>query len=62
MKKVKFIFHEDGTVETDASGFKGNECVKMTDALLKGLDPELKHRKVKGEFHVHEKTRATVHK
>jgi len=62
MKKVKFIFHEDGTVETDASGFKGKECIETTEKLLKGLNAELKHRKVKGEFYSYEKNRAVVHR
>jgi len=60
MRKVKFIFHEDGTVETDASGFKGKECIEMTEKLLKGLDAELNHRKIKGEFYSYEKDRAVV--
>jgi len=57
-KKIRFIFKEDGTTEVDANGFKGNECVKLTDELLKGLEGKLKQRKIKEEFYVYEKTKS----
>ena len=60
MRKIVFTFREDGSVETDAQGFKGNECVKLTEELLKGLDAKLESRKVKGEFYVYEKQKTKV--
>jgi len=60
MRKIVFVFREDGSVETDAQGFAGSNCVKMTEELLKGLDAKLETRKVKGEFYLHEKEKTSV--
>lgn len=57
MKKLKLLFKEDGTVEVDASGFSGNECIEQTEKLLKDLNPEQVSQVIKGEYHVHEKTK-----
>jgi hypothetical protein len=60
MRKIVFVFREDGSVETDAQGFTGRNCIKMTEELLKGLDAKLETRKVKGEFYLHEKEKTRV--
>jgi hypothetical protein len=60
MRKIVFVFREDGSVETDAQGFAGSNCVKVTEELLKGLDAKLETRKVKGEFYLHEKEKTSV--
>jgi len=60
MRKIVFTFREDGSVETDANGFKGNECVKLTEHLLKGLNVKLESRKVKGEFYTYEKEKTRI--
>jgi hypothetical protein len=60
MRKIVFTFREDGSVEIDAEGFKGNDCVKVTEQLLKGLDAKLETRKVKGEFYLYEKEKTRV--
>jgi hypothetical protein len=60
MRKVVFTFKEDGSLTTDASGFAGNECVKLTEELLKGLDAKLETRKVKGEFYTYEKEKTHI--
>ncbi|MCS7124583.1 MAG: DUF2997 domain-containing protein [Candidatus Bathyarchaeota archaeon] len=58
MKRIVFIFKDDGSVEVDAEGFQGSECVDLTDRLLKPLDPKLESRKIKGEYYVKAKTQA----
>jgi len=60
MRKIVFVFREDGFVETDAQGFTGRNCIKVTEELLKGLDAKLETRKVKGEFYLHEKENTRV--
>jgi hypothetical protein len=60
MRKVVFTFKEDGSVETDANGFKGKDCVKLTEEMLKGLDAKLESRKVKGEFYTYEKEKTHI--
>lgn len=46
-------FKPDGTVETDANGFSGPQCVSRVDEIIKSLDPqaELKDRSFKKEFY-----------
>ncbi|MEM2130264.1 MAG: DUF2997 domain-containing protein [Candidatus Bathyarchaeia archaeon] len=50
MRKIVFKFNPDGTVETEAFGFFGDECVKITEELLAELKPEVQKRKLKPEF------------
>lgn len=63
MKRIRFVFHENGTISTDAEGFTGNECIKETEKLLADLNPELQERKVKAEYHAKTKVKGklTVH-
>lgn len=35
MKTVKITLHDDGSIEVDASGFVGPECIEATDFLKK---------------------------
>jgi hypothetical protein len=55
------VFKEDGTVESDAKGFKGTDCVKETEKFLATLKPQLQKRKLKQEYqHVGVRQQATV--
>lgn len=55
-KTIKFIFKEDGSVETEAFGFQGKECTKLTDALMEGISGTVQKRKLKKEYHVEKQT------
>lgn len=60
MKRIVFRFKADGTVETNAEGFTGPECIKETDKLLAGLDTEVNKRQLKGEYYAKTKTAVNV--
>jgi len=60
MKRIRFVFHKNGTISTDAEGFTGNTCIKETEKLLADLNPELKERKVKAEYHAKTKTESKL--
>jgi hypothetical protein len=61
-RSIKFVFKEDGTVESDAKGFKGTDCVKQTEKFLVALKPQLQKRKLKQEYqYVGQQQQATVH-
>jgi len=57
-RRIRFVFKEDGTVQVDAEGFVGSECIVATDKLIKSLEPELLKREFKREFYVAEKSKA----
>jgi len=57
MKRITFVFKEDGSVSTDANGFSGNECIRETEKLLKTLDTKLVTRKLKAEAHAKTRTK-----
>ena len=46
-RRIRFVFKEDGTVQVDAEGFVGSECIVATDKLIKSLEPELLKREFK---------------
>jgi len=50
MPKIVFSIKEDLTIHTDATGFKGEVCLKETERLLKGLEAQVKERNLKGEY------------
>ncbi|VVB54748.1 Uncharacterised protein [uncultured archaeon] len=52
-KTILMKFKPDGTVETDAQGFVGQQCVSKVQEIISSLDPkaELKDRHFKPEFY-----------
>lgn len=60
MKRITFTFKEDGSVDTDANGFLGDECIKTTEKLLSTLETKLVERKTKVEIHAKTKDSALV--
>jgi hypothetical protein len=61
MKRLVFTFKEDDKVSVDAQGFQGQECVNITEKLLKPLETELTKRELKREYYVtKQETRARV--
>jgi hypothetical protein len=49
-EKITVTFNPDGTVEMDAEGFEGGECLKATQDLEKALG-KVTNRTKKPEFH-----------
>ena len=60
MKKITFIFKEDGKIQTDAEGFTGDTCIKETEKLLATLEPELEKRTLKAEHYAKTKTKGKI--
>ena len=52
MKRIRFVFKEDGTMETEGIGFKGPTCLAKTEELLKALETKLENRKLKQEYNM----------
>ncbi|MGN6556203.1 MAG: DUF2997 domain-containing protein [Verrucomicrobiota bacterium] len=55
MKQIKVIISEDGSVEIEAVGFKGNSCERATAALEKALGVKTGGKK-KPEYRQEDKT------
>jgi hypothetical protein len=50
-RKITFKINiEDGTIATDAQGFKGQTCIKETEKLLAGLNAKCQSRNLKPEW------------
>jgi hypothetical protein len=49
MRKIVFLVH-NGTIRSDAQGFKGNLCVKETEKILAGLNAKCESRQLKPEY------------
>lgn len=48
--KIVIILKNDGTITTDANGFRGPICIKETEKLLAGLDAKCQNRRLKAEY------------
>lgn len=52
VKRIVFTIKEDGTIETDASGYKGPQCEVDVENILKDLQPQKVSRRLKPEYNV----------
>ena len=61
-KQIVFkIDLETGKLTTDASGFKGEQCIKDVEKLLEGLSVTRESRRLKAEYNeVAQKSKITV--
>ena len=61
-KQIVFkIDLETGKLTTDASGFKGEQCIKEVEKLLEGLSVTRESRRLKAEYNeVAQRTKVTV--
>jgi len=50
-KSIVVTVKQDGSVEVEAIGFKGNACEKATEAIEKALGIEAAPRKRKPEYY-----------
>lgn len=61
-KQIVFkIDLETGKLTTDASGFKGEQCIKEVEKLLEGLSVTRESRRLKAEYNeVAQKSKITI--
>ena len=61
-KQIVFkIDLETGKLTTDASGFKGEQCIKEVEKLLEGLSVTRESRRLKAEYNeVAQRSKVTV--
>jgi hypothetical protein len=54
VKRIRFTFNKNGTIDTDAEGFQGTGCVETTQRLMAAICAKQVDMKLKQEYYVNE--------
>jgi valyl-tRNA synthetase len=54
MPKIKIILKKDGTMTTEAEGFRGPSCMAATQKLIQDLNKREVHVERKNEYYANE--------
>jgi len=51
MPRIEFTINEDGSIEEEAFGFKGNDCDKMLERIINKIGAKVKSKRKKTSWH-----------